>query len=182
MLRLDSSCSVFIFELWNEAADRSWRYRKWWAHEFVLFNRYKNFNDLHIFVKFEKIKNLRQFGLQHVIKPLFDKTLFSGALRRLTLSYSKNLVSLFVHLWGGEGCESMFEKPQLAKISHLLTVSNGRNQRLLLKTLRKGVQVHLVAAAIQSESDLGAQIRKISEKSQKELQTIASEILTLIST
>ena len=52
------------------------------------------------------------------------------------------LVSLTVHLWGGEGCQNLFEKTNLAKINVLLEHVTKRNQRLLLKSIRKGIQVH----------------------------------------
>ena len=51
-------------------------------------------------------------------------------------------VSLTVHLWGGEGCQNLFEKKNLAKINVLLEHVTKRNQRLLLKSIRKGIQVH----------------------------------------
>lgn len=51
-------------------------------------------------------------------------------------------VSLTVHLWGGEGCQNLFEGVNLAKINVLLEHVTKRNQRLLLKSIRKGIQVH----------------------------------------
>ena len=57
----------------------------------------------------------------------------------LTKNFS---VSLTVHLWGGEGCQNLFESVNLAKINVLLEHVTKRNQRLLLKSIRKGIQVH----------------------------------------
>jgi len=91
------------------------------------------------------------------------------------------LVSLFIHLWGGEGCGILFEPDQLSRLSHLLTICNLRNQRLLLKSIRKGVQIHLCASQLESHSNLTAQITKIAQNSTtgdtKDLHVIASEIL-----
>lgn len=92
-----------------------------------------------------------------------------------------NIVSLFIHLWGGEGCHVIFEQDKLTRLGHLLTICNMRNQRLILKSIRKGVQIHLCASQLESHSSLIAQIKTISTQTAigdtKDLQTIASEIL-----
>ena len=78
-------------------------------------------------------------------------------------------VSLTVHLWGGEGCQNLFESVNLAKINVLLEHVTKRNQRLLLKSIRKGIQVHTCLGPFLKILDqLGHGIK--SDASQKDIK------------
>ena len=78
-------------------------------------------------------------------------------------------VSLTVHLWGGEGCQNLFESVNLAKINVLLEHVTKRNQRLLLKSIRKGIQVHTCLGTFLKILDqLGHGIK--SDASQKDIK------------
>ena len=47
-----------------------------------------------------------------------------------------------VHLWGGEGCHDLFSEANLNIISEIFESVSKPNQRLLLKSIRKGILVH----------------------------------------
>jgi len=86
-------------------------------------------------------------------------------------------VSLTVHLWGGEGCQNLFESVNLAKINVLLEHVTKRNQRLLLKSIRKGIQVHTCLDQLRTESDLIAKIIQLSKSRSRESLSLSRSIM-----
>ena len=92
------------------------------------------------------------------------------------------LVSLFIHLWGGEGCQVLFESESLDRLVLLLSLGSVRNQRLILKSIRKGVQIHLCAEKVSQHSAITDEIGRFCAGSSscsdsKDLHAIATEIL-----
>ena len=53
-----------------------------------------------------------------------------------------------VHLWGGDGCGDIFKDENLTSMSNLLGSISKRNQRLILRAIRKAIQTPNLAGTV----------------------------------
>merc|ERR1711953_1007142 len=74
------------------------------------------------------------------------------------VSLACSTVSLTVHMWGAESCQNLYNKENLNQIAILLEIGNSRNQRLILKLLRKSIQNKSAQAKIAAHSKTVAQV------------------------
>jgi hypothetical protein len=92
----------------------------------------------------------------------------SSELVSLACSTGKNLilrsysllisVSLTLHMWGADSCQNLYNSENLNQLVVLIEIGNSRNQRLILKLLRKSIQNKSAKAKIVAHSKTVAQV------------------------
>ncbi|CBY32867.1 unnamed protein product [Oikopleura dioica] len=93
------------------------------------------------------------------------------------VSLACSTVSLTLHMWGADSCQNLYNSENLDQLVVLIEIGNSRNQRLILKLLRKSIQNKYAKAKIVAHSKTVAQIKSLSASSTQDIQLLASEIL-----